>query len=319
MFESEMSYFYSKLTLVNQVSPVQDLTFDYMTEQYRRKGYDVGDNLLVQLQLLMPSGEYNYLAYLLSDQNSLYIQYARYATDDVFDLVERKAFTNQSLLKTAHELYDFLQSHNTTYSRILPTGRLDLEKVNSTALREIVTNALVHNDYRKGGLPTFEEFTDRMEISSYGGLPADVTPDDFFNGYSLPVNPQLIRVFRDLGLAESLGTGIRRVLHFYPRDIFLFSSNFLRVSLPFSSPEDLRKDGSGKPKTVLELLKSSPNLTIKELSLALGVSVSTVNREIARLSAEGALFRIGSKKTGYWNVEDSCDYSVAAENVKEYR
>lgn len=301
-------------SLVATSSPRQDLTFDYLYDQYRRKGYDYGDNLLVQLHFHLPEGGYNYLAFLLSDQNDLYIQYARYATEDVFDLVERKGFTGQSLVKTAKDIFDFLQNHNTTYSRILPSGRLDIEKVNSTALREIVVNALVHNDYRRYGVPTFEEFTNRIEVSSYGGLPCDISPQDFFNGYSLPVNPELIRVFRDLGIAESLGTGIRRVLHFYPKDIFMFSPNFIRVSIPFASPDDLRKEEKREQGSLVDLIRKNPNLTIRELSLALGVSVSTVNREMAKLVSEGVLSRVGSRKTGYWDVSNDYGSMIAAED-----
>ena len=94
------------------------------------------------------------------------------------------------------------------------------------------------------------------EISSFGGLPEGFSREDFLNGYSLPVNPELIRVFRDLGLAERLGTGIRRVLKFYPKEIFRFSANFLRVNVPFERPIPSYSQTGNKPKPSLyELLK----------------------------------------------------------------
>lgn len=225
-----------KETLVSKISPRQNLSFNYLKGQYLEKGFEVEDNFLIQLELYTEDREFNYLAYLLSDQNALQFQYARYSGDDVFDLSEHRDFCNQSILKTTVDILSFVQNKNTTFSRITSKGREDRQKFNGIAMRELVVNAIVHNSYFSSGLPTFEEFSNRFEISTSGGLPEGFTREDFLAGYSLPVNPELIRVFRDLGLAERLGTGIRRVLKYYPKEIFRFSSSFLRVSIPLGKP-----------------------------------------------------------------------------------
>ena len=41
-----------------------------------------------------------------------------------------------------------------------------------------------------------------------------------------------MRVFRDLGLFEQLGSGVPRILETYSRDCFSFSDNFLRMAFP---------------------------------------------------------------------------------------
>ena len=124
-----------KRTLKNLVSPVQDLTFAYLTEAYEKKGYEVGDNFLAQLEFFTPEKEFNRLAYLLSDQFSQPIQYARYSGDDVFDLVESKTFVGQSLVKSAAELLSFIQSRNITSTKITPTGRVDEPLFQPIAMR----------------------------------------------------------------------------------------------------------------------------------------------------------------------------------------
>ena len=293
----------TKETLVSKISPTQKLSFNYLKEQYEDKGYEIGDNFLFQLELYTEEKEYNYLAYLLSDQNSLQFQYARYSGDDVFDLVEHKSFSNQSILKTTVEILDYLQNRNTVFSQITSTGRMDRKKFNNIAMRELVVNAIVHNNYFSNGLPSFEEFSNRFEISSFGGLPDGFSQEDFLNGYSLPVNPELIRVFRDLGLAERLGTGIRRVLKFYPKEIFRFSTNFLRVNVPFERPiptyAQMREE-SDSP--LVELLKENPRITRSEASRILEVSESSIYRELKELEGKGEIRREGSKKTGSWVV-----------------
>ena len=291
----------SKETLVSKLSPKQNLTFSYLKDHYREKGYEIGDNFSVQLELFTEDRQFNYLAYLLSDQNDLKFQYARYLSDDVFDLVEHREFGNQSIVKTTSDILDFVQNRNTTFSQITSTGRVDRSRFNAIALRELIVNAIVHNNYLSNGLPSFEEFSNRFEISSFGGLPEGFSREDFLNGYSLPVNPELIRVFRDLGLAERLGTGIRRVLKFYPKEIFRFSANFLRVNVPFERPIPSypQPEGESKP-SLYDLLKQEPHITRSDAAGRLGVSESSVYRELRKLENSGMIRREGSKKSGYW-------------------
>ena len=291
----------SKETLISKLSPKQELTFNYLKDHYREKGYEIGDNLLIQLELFTEDKQFNFLAFLLSDQNSLNLQYARYEGDDVFDMVEHREFGNQSIIKTTVDILDYIQNRNTIFSQITSTGRMDRSKFNAIAMRELIVNAIVHNNYLSNGLPSFEEFSNRFEISSFGGLPEGFSQEDFLNGYSLPVNPELIKIFRDLGLAERLGTGIRRVLKFYPKEIFRFSSNFLRVNIPFERPIPSYSQMRYEPKTSLfDLLKEEPHITRADASTRLGISESSVYRELKRLEDSGKIRREGSRKSGYW-------------------
>ena len=294
-----------KKTLRSIPSERQDLTFVYLTKAYEEKGFDVGDNFYRQLELYCQDGTYNKLAYLLSDQFASPFQYAKYDGDDVFELVEHKDFANQSIIKSTADILDFINSKNVTYTKITPTGRIDVPRINMIAMRELVVNAIVHNDYRGEGMPTFEEFSNRFEISSFGGLPDGFTKDDFLRGYSLPVNPELIRVFRDLGYAERLGTGIRRVLRFYPKEIFGFSPSFLRVNVPFGKrnviADSAPRNDSIKVRAV-EAIKSNPSISRKELGVTLGKSESTAYRLLNELKEDGVIVREGDNRTGSWVV-----------------
>ena len=53
---------------------------------------------------------------------------------------------------------------------------------------------------------------------------------------------------------------------------------------------------------ILELLKSNPKLTAKQLAIALDMSVRKVERKIASLKADGKLKRVGATKNGSWIV-----------------
>jgi predicted HTH transcriptional regulator len=43
---------------------------------------------------------------------------------------------------------------------------------------------------------------------------------EFFEGYSVPRNKELMRIFRDLDLVEYLGSGVPRILKSYGKECF---------------------------------------------------------------------------------------------------
>jgi predicted HTH transcriptional regulator len=104
------------------------------------------------------------------------------------------------------------------------------------AIREAVVNAILHNDYTTEVPPKFEFFEDRFEITSYGGLMPGMSQEEFFTGFSMPRNKELMRVFRDLDMVEQLGLGVPRILKSYGRECFTFTENFLRMSFPAAQP-----------------------------------------------------------------------------------
>lgn len=74
----------------------------------------------------------------------------------------------------------------------------DLEKEVVAFLNYAVINAIVHNDYTLEVPPKFEFFDDRIEITSFGSLPQGMTEKEFFEGYSVPRNKELMRVYLEI-------------------------------------------------------------------------------------------------------------------------
>ena len=46
----------------------------------------------------------------------------------------------------------------------------------------------------------------------------------------------------------------------------------------------------------------NPNITVKQLSEALGVSERSVKNRMTLLKKEGIIVRVGNNRTGYWKV-----------------
>jgi predicted HTH transcriptional regulator len=71
-------------------------------------------------------------------------------------------------------------------------------------------------------------------IDFFGSLPQGMKEKEFFEGYSVPRNKELMRVFRDLELVEHLGSGVPRILKYYEKECCRFTENFLRMTFPAS-------------------------------------------------------------------------------------
>ncbi len=164
-------------------------------------------------------------------------------------------------------------------------------------MREAIINAIVHNDYASELVPKFEIFSDRLEITSAVVVSSGKEQDEFFQGYSKPRNKVLMRVFKDLGIVEFLGSGLPRILQTYPREHFQFSANFLRISLPMSE-----KSSQKSSQKIVELLQNSPTLTISELGESIGKTPRAVQKHLRVLQKEGKIKRVGPDKGGYWEV-----------------
>jgi len=79
------------------------------------------------------------------------------------------------------------------------------------AVRELLANALIHQDFSiSGSGPTIEVFDDRMQITNLGK--PIVSIDRFIDTPSRSRNQRLARMMRDLKLCEERGSGIDRAL-----------------------------------------------------------------------------------------------------------
>lgn len=214
-------------------SPRQDLTFKQLMIYYEGQGIDITNNFIRNLELVMDNGKYNYNGYLLADENGMSIKVARYAGTNKVDLLENYEFGYCSLIKATQSVIDKMTVENKRSAKITPKTRIEKTLVDSKALKEAIINAMVHNDYSSGIPPVFEIFSDRFTITSYGGLPQEITQEDFFNAVSAPRNKELMRVFKDVDLVEQLGSGMERIMSVYDKSIFEFLPNFLRINFYF--------------------------------------------------------------------------------------
>lgn len=245
-------------------SPRQDLTFKQLKIYYEGQGNTITNNFERNLELVMENEKYNYNGYLLADENGTSIKVARYAGINKVDLLENYEFGYCSLIKATQSVIDKMTVENKRSAKITSKTRIEKTLVDSKALKEAIINAMVHNDYSSGIPPVFEIFSDRFTITSYGGLPQEITQEDFFNAVSAPRNKELMRVFKDVDLVEQLGSGMERIMSVYDKSIFEFLPNFLRINFYFDKEVLKYLDTDKQEKSSKSSSKKSSKLEVSE-------------------------------------------------------
>jgi ATP-dependent DNA helicase RecG len=129
-----------------------------------------------------------------------------------------------------------------------------------------------------------------LEITSAGTLPPGFNEEDFFLGYSVPQNKELMRVFKDLDLVEHMGSGVTRILESYSTAVFHFSQNFIRVTLPFDKGFGQASDQARKNEEYILQFCKIPRSAL-EIMQYFGLKHKTFFRNtiLSPLIAEGKL------------------------------
>ena len=303
----------TRISLRNIVSPKQDLTFSQLKIYYEEKGFKINNNFFKQLDLYTDDGKFNYNAYLLADNNTISIRFGKYEGTNAVDLIENEDFGNCSIVKATKNILNKIEIENRNFTKIEYPERKEIRMYDFAAVREAVVNAIVHNDWSNEYAPKFEMFSDRLVISSNGGIQPAITKEEFLEGYSLPKNKELMKVFNDLDLVEQMGTGVIRILQSYDKKSFEFFPNFIRVTFPFNENkfkikrhENIKNDKLTEiQNSIIGLMLDSPTITQDTLSRILDVNIRTIQRNIKTLIDIGLIERTGATKKGEWIVKNN--------------
>lgn len=129
---------------------------------------------------------------------------------DKADVLDRKDFRG-GVVSDIEESLRFIERNTRTAYRIEKLRREDVPEYPMRALREAITNAVMHRDYFEGGANVFVEiYDDRIEISNPGGLPKGLTQAEF-GTRSIRRNALIADLLQRISFIEKAGTGIRRM------------------------------------------------------------------------------------------------------------
>ena len=250
-------------------SPEQNLSFNYLKNCMKNQNIHITSDasLYDSYSFKNKNGKYNITAFLLSDQNTYALRAIRFDGTDKSNMLDKREFNNQSIIKSIDELINYIELYNTKKVDLSHAIRKEIDLFDSDCLREAVVNSVVHNDWNFGFAPTVFIYEDRLEISSYGSLPYKLSKESFFAGKSMPMNRGLFTICLVLKIVEQSGHGVPIIVEKYGKEAYDFSSDSIVVTLkfPFKFREVVKNsDSQPSPKKPQRNPKETPKKNPKE-------------------------------------------------------
>lgn len=298
--------FFNKDILISSKSTFPNLSFKTLKIYYSTRGFHLDDqNFEANLSLKNENGEYNKMAELLSDKNDISLIFVKFSGEDKTSISQRSDYGNQCILFAYEQLKNRIISENICFTDTSVRPRNDTYLFDANCVNEALVNAIVHNDWSITE-PLVSFFSDRIEILSHGGLPHNQTIENFFDGVSVPRNEKLMKIFLQMGIVEHTGHGIPIILKRYGKDAFEIKDNYIKVIIPFAkkvmNKHNYNVDLTNSEEMVIKYILENAHATALSISDRLELSKRTIERILAILQYKGVIKRIGSKKTGRWEV-----------------
>ncbi|MBO7595488.1 MAG: putative DNA binding domain-containing protein [Bacteroidales bacterium] len=254
-------YLDTKIRITEIAGGIKRPTFQYLKLLLVEKGFNINEKTFAEnFHLLTKDGVYNKMSDLLADRNEVSIKVVRFKGKRKGDgIASRNEYGGKCLIVAMKQAFDYcadvINGNRTSFRN---GWRVDTPLFDRNSFREVWFNACLHNNWADGTPPAVYIFTDRLEIISTGGLPANLTREDFFRGVSKPVNEELAKLFIRLDLMEQTGYGIPLVTQHYGKEAFEFLDFFLRVTIPFAyeiDPEEIEPINDGENEPINEPIK----------------------------------------------------------------
>ena len=241
-----------------------------------------------------------------------------YMTDALFRRTDPDRYDDRDIIQTnLIESVDRLMSFGAKH---LPDPFFLDEKavrvsIRDIIVREMVVNMLIHREFTSARRSRFVIEPRRMyaENPCRASRQGEITPDNLEPD---PKNPIVAAFFRTIGLADELGSGVRKMFKYGKAfagadptlmEDDLFHSEFSLESTIFNnngSSEVSINDPVGETisdainDAINDAIKSRPGVKKVELVKIIGKSKPTIERAIALLKQQGRIEYRGSKKTG---------------------
>ncbi len=254
-------------------------------------------DILKTLNLYDKDGYYNIAGELLADENNIDfsgIDIVRFGKD-INQILYRKTLSNSSLIYQYEKTIEIFERYY-QYEEIEGYNRIKKELIPREGFRESLANAIVHRVWDIKTHIQIAMYTDRIEISSPGGLPAGISKEEYLSGnLSILRNPIIAGVFYRLNFIEQFGTGVMRIIDEYRQSVskpkFEITENNIRIVLPVIEIDE--SNLSEDEVVIYNILLDKVELSRGELDEKSGFSKSKTLRIINKLVDKNIVKKIG--------------------------
>ncbi len=238
------------------------------------------------------------------------------------DRYDDRDVVDTNLIDSYERLFAFAQKHLPDKFFVEDSFRKSIRNI---IVREMISNTLMHREFTSSFQSKFIIERNRMFVENANRAPAQkiITLE---NLEPKPKNPTIASFFRNIGYADQLGSGVRKM--------FLYSKPYGGADPIFSEDDVFRitvslNDYVGEPQNeevnnrvnnevnnevnnkiseiqqkIINVLREKPTITQRELSRLISVSLVHINKNMRVLQAKGVVSREGNNKRGYWIVNE---------------
>lgn len=249
------------------------------------------------------------------------VRCARFQGVDKTDFIDQYD-SEGTIVEAMKEIPNFIRRNTRLASQINQIQRKDFPEYSLIAIREVLTNALVHADYSiKGMNLRVAIFSDRLEIENPGILPFGYTLEEFVAGVSHIRNKVIARVFRELHLMEEWGTGYRRIVEAcdsggYQVPNWEELGTAIRVVFRphTAAPEKFKpmaqyegKEPTFRQQKILKFLHGKEPISAKTIHVGLQEHISgrALRKDLLVLKVYGLIKMLGSGRGSLWMCVNS--------------
>lgn len=229
-----------------------------------------------------------------------------------------------------NNLFNFLRLVIPKLSRNLPRPfnmegilRVD-DTLQHKAVREALTNAIIHADFMINGILKVEKYDDSFVLTNPGLLKLPVA-QIYSGGESRARNQRIQAMLRMIGYGENLGSGFPLILHAWDEKHWLKPElieqpDLLQVKLVLKVEnslvpndgtngvvkgvvKDVVKELSDRQRFILQELTKDGTLSADYLSQKADTTSRTIQRDLQKLQSSGLIAREGGRKEGRWVVK----------------
>lgn len=275
----------------------QDLTFKVLEEELKNAMHieELNMDILKTLELYSDKTGFNNAGALLADQNTFKgIDSVRFGSS-IDEIMDRETYENISILEQFSKIMQMFQKYY-QYEKIEGKERKLVDKIPEKAFREAIANALVHRAWDVNASIKVSMYEDKIEISSPGGLPSELSEEEYLNGQiSILRNPIIGNVFFRLKYIEKFGTGILRINYAYEESVkkptYKVFDNSIMITLPvFETKGKLTKT----EQQLVQLLEENDEMSRKQIETEMQLGKATVIRLLNNLVKRNIICKKGA-------------------------
>ncbi len=221
------------------------------------------------------------------------------------DRYDDRLIVKTNLIESYEILMDFIAKHTSDKFYLVDNVRTSVRDLIS---REVVSNILVHRDF-SSAFPAkviIEKDWIRTENWCRPRRQGNILETEFT---PYPKNPILARFFVAVGLADTIGSGVRNLYKYTP--IYtpggkpeLIENDVFRINIPITETavREYAEENelTERETTIFKMIKANNKLTVEEVMAVLDISRATVFRDYAKIRKKCGISY--DKKAGEWKV-----------------